>query len=125
MSTVAKKETTAKKAPAKKAAKTATKGTAADGRHYDVIVRPLVTEKTTRHAEQNKIVFEISPTATKKDVKSAVEAIFSVEVTKVNTILVEGKQKRFRGRPGQRSDLRKAIVTLANGQSIDLAAGAR
>ena len=122
-----KKETTAK-APAKAKAKTekkVTKGGAVEARLYDVILRPLVTEKTTRGAEQNKIVFEISRDANKKDVKDAVEAIFGVEVTKVNTLNVEGKVKRFRGQVGQRQDYRKAVVTLAAGQNIDVAAGQR
>jgi large subunit ribosomal protein L23 len=126
MSTAVKKEAAPKKAKAPaKAKKATTKGVVADARLYDVIVRPHVTEKTTRAAEQNKVVFAIAPTATKNDVKAAVEAIFKVTVTKVNTINTEGKMKKFRGRDGQRSDLRKAIVTLAAGQSIDFAAGAR
>lgn len=116
-------EKSAKKPAAKKS--TAAKGASAEARLYDVIVRPIVTEKSTVAAEQNKVTFKISPTATKNDVKAAVEAIFKVSVLKVNTINVEGKVKRFRGRPGQRSDFRKAIVTLAAGQSIDFAAGAR
>ncbi len=115
-----------KKAAAPKAKKASVKGGAlADARLYDVIVRPRVTEKTTVLAEQNKVVFNIAPTATKRDVKAAVEAIFKVTVTKVNTINTEGKTKKFRGRDGQRSDVRKAVVTLAAGQSIDFAAGAR
>ena len=115
----------------KSAAPKAKKGTAAKGsvlanaRHYDVIVQPIVTEKTTRIAEQNKVVFKIAPHADKKDVKAAVEAIFNVTVTKVNTVNIDGKTKRFRGQAGQRDDVRKAIVTLAAGQSIDFAAGAR
>ena len=92
---------------------------------YDVIERPVVTEKSTAAAEQNKVTFKISPRATKKDVKAAVESIFNVSVLKVNTINVEGKAKKFRGRDGQRSDTRKAIVTLAAGQTIDFSAGAR
>jgi large subunit ribosomal protein L23 len=113
-----------KKKPA--APKTAAKGSVlGNARLYDVIVRPVVTEKSTAATEQNKVTFAISPSATKKDVKAAVEAIFKVSVLKVNTINVEGKVKRFRGRPGQRSDLRKAIVTLEPGQTIDFAAGAR
>lgn len=117
-------EKTAKKPAAKKSA--AGKGSVlGNARLYDVIVKPVVTEKSTTAAEQNKVTFKISPTATKKDVKAAVEAIFNVSVKKVNTINVEGKVKRFRGRPGQRSDFRKAIVTLAEGQTIDFAAGAR
>lgn len=115
-------EKAAKKAPAKK---TASKGVLAEARLYDVIVKPIVTEKSTVAAEQNKVTFKISPTATKQDVKAAVEAIFKVTVKKVNTIKVEGKVKKFRGRPGQRSDFRKAIVTLDAGQTIDFAAGAR
>lgn len=114
-----------KKKAAPKAAKKSSGKPAADGRHYDVIVRPVVTEKSTQAAEQNKVTFKISPTATKGEVKAAVEAIFKVEVVKVNTIKTEGKVKRFRGKEGQRSDVRKAIVTLAAGQSIDFAAGAR
>lgn len=92
---------------------------------YDVIVKPVVTEKSSMAAEQNKITFKISPDATKNDVKKAVEAIFSVKVKKVNTIKVEGKEKRFRGQVGHRSDFRKAIVTLEAGQTIDVAAGAK
>lgn len=115
-----------KKTAAPKAKKEAAKGgVLADARLYDVIVRPIVTEKSTALAEQNKLVFAISPTATKQQVKAAVEAIFKVTVKKVNTIHTEGKTKRFRGQPGQRSDQRKAIVTLEAGQSIDVAAGAR
>jgi large subunit ribosomal protein L23 len=111
-----------KKEAAPKKAKTAKKsgGAVAGGRLYDVLQRPVITEKSTRASEFNKVTFKISPTATKKDVKAAVEAIFKVTVTKVNTINVEGKVKRFKGNPGQRQDSRKAIVTLAAGQSIDL-----
>ena len=90
---------------------------------YDVIERPIITEKSTIAAEQNKVVFKVNPTATKKDVKAAVEALFNVKVEKVNTVKTKGKVKRFRGRTGQRSDQRKAIVTLKQGQNIDLAAG--
>jgi large subunit ribosomal protein L23 len=123
MSLLKKKEKPAKAAGA---AKPATKGgVLAQARLYDVIVRPVVTEKSTRAAEQNKVTFKISPTATKKDVKAAVEAIFKVTVLKVNTINTEGKLKKFRGKDGQRSDMRKAVVTLEAGQSIDFAAGAR
>ena len=90
---------------------------------YDVLVRPIVTEKSTMAAEQNKVVFEISPRADKKTVKQAVEGLFGVSVVKVNTINIDGKRKKFRGVKGKRNDLRKAMVTLAEGQSIDLAAG--
>ena len=123
MSLLSKKAKPAKAAGAAKSAKKG--GVLADARLYDVIVRPLVTEKTTAAAEQNKVVFKISPTATKNDVKSAVESIFKVSVLKVNTINVEGKKKKFGGRQGQRSDFRKAIVTLAAGSTIDFAAGAK
>ncbi len=121
MNAVAKKKEAAPKA-AKKPAKKAG-GLVADARLYDVLVRPIITEKSSRAAEQNKLTFAISPTATKRDVKAAVESLFKVDVTKVNTINVEGKVKLFRGKRGQRSTLRKAIVTLAAGQSIDLQAG--
>jgi large subunit ribosomal protein L23 len=125
MSLIKKKEA-APKAEKKAAAKKPAKGgIAAEARLYDVIQRPVVTEKSTRAVEQNKVTFKISPTATKNDVKKAVEAIFNVSVVKVNTINTEGKLKRFRGKPGQRNDVRKAVVTLAAGQTIDFAAGAR
>lgn len=117
-----------KKPAAKGAAKKASaskSGALSNAKLYDVIVRPVVTEKSTGLAELNKVVFRIAPNATKKDVKAAVEAIFGVTVAKVNTVNIEGKTKRFRGREGQREDVRKAIVTLAAGQTIDLAAGAR
>ncbi len=120
MSLLSKKAKPAKTASAAKSA-----GALASARLYDVIQRPLVTEKTTAAAEQNKVVFEISPSATKNDVKKAVESIFKVSVLKVNTINVEGKAKKFRGRDGRRSDFRKAIVTLAAGSTIDFAAGAK
>jgi large subunit ribosomal protein L23 len=123
MNAQAAKKEAAVKAPKKaKAAKT---GVVADARLYDVIRRPVVTEKSTQASELNKFTFAISPTATKLEVKAAIEAIFKVTVTKVNTINTEGKLKKFRGKSGQRSDLRKAIVTLAAGQSIDFTAGAR
>jgi large subunit ribosomal protein L23 len=114
-----------KKKPAAKKATESKGSVLASARLYDVIVRPVVTEKSTAASEQNKLTFKISPTATKKDVKAAVEAIFSVKVKKVNTINVEGKVKKFRGRPGQRSDFRKAVVTLEPGQMVDVAAGAK
>lgn len=119
-----KKDAAPEKAKAEKKSSTKSGG-AVEARLYDVIVRPLVTEKSTRGAEQNKVVFEISREANKTDVKAAVEAIFGVKVTKVNTLNVEGKVKRFRGRVGQRQDYRKAVVTLAEGQHIDVAAGQR
>ena len=92
-------------------------------RHYDTIIAPVITEKATLLSEQNKVVFRVPLTATKDDVKAAVEALFKVTVTGVNTIRVKGKTKRFRGVAGQRSDTKKAIVTLAAGQSIDVTTG--
>ena len=124
MNAAVKKETAPKAAKApkvKKAKKEAVKGGPVNPYHYDVLVSPLITEKSTRLGEQGKVVFKIAPSATKVDVKRAVEALFGVTVEKVNTMNVEGKLKRFKGRPGQRSDTRKAIVTLAAGQSIDFA----
>jgi len=90
---------------------------------YQVILSPLLTEKTTQLSEFNKIVFSVPLSATKFDVKSSVEKIFSVKVVSVNTILLKGKVKRFKGVLGKRSDTKKAIVTLAPGNSIDLSVG--
>ena len=92
-------------------------------RHYDAILAPVITEKATILSEQNKVVFRVADTASKDEIAAAVEALFKVNVTKVNTINVKGKTKRFRGRNGQRSDVKKAIVTLAEGQSIDVTTG--
>ncbi len=94
-----------------------------DPRHYDVIVGPVITEKATSASEQNKVVFKVSKTATKPQIKAAVEKLFDVKVTGVNTIVTKGKVKAFRGRLGQRSDVKKAVVTLAEGQSIDVTTG--
>jgi large subunit ribosomal protein L23 len=91
--------------------------------HYDIIRAPVVTEKSTRLGELNQVVFRVSPDATKPQIKAAVEALFSVKVKAVNTMNVKGKVKRFRGRPGKRSDVKKAIVTLAAGHSIDVTTG--
>jgi large subunit ribosomal protein L23 len=91
--------------------------------HYDTIVKPWITEKSTFLSEENKVVFEVPLTASKPEIKEAVETLFRVDVTGVNTIRVKGKTKRFRGIIGQRSDFKKAIVTLAEGQSIDVATG--
>jgi len=92
-------------------------------RHYDAILAPVITEKATLLSEQNKVVFRVAMDATKDEISAAVEALFKVSVTKVNTLVVKGKTKRFRGRPGRRSDVKKAIVTLAEGQSIDITTG--
>ena len=92
-------------------------------RHYDAILSPVITEKATLLSEQNKVVFRVAKDATKDEIAAAVEALFKVSVTKVNTLVVKGKTKRFRGRPGRRSDVKKAVVTLAEGQSIDITTG--
>ena len=90
---------------------------------YQVILNPLVTEKSTQQSEFNKMVFSVPVNATKLEVKSSIEKIFSVKVTSVNTILLKGKVKRFKGVLGRRSNTKKAIVTLAPGNTIDLSAG--
>jgi len=92
-------------------------------RHYDAIVAPVITEKATLLSEQNKVVFQVAATATKDEIAAAVEALFKVNVTKVNTLNVKGKTKRFRGIVGRRADVKKAVVTLAEGQSIDITTG--
>jgi large subunit ribosomal protein L23 len=90
---------------------------------YDIIRTPVITEKATNASEHNQVIFRVPLTATKREVKAAVEGLFKVEVTAVNTIRVMGKLKRFRGRLGRRSDLKKAIVTLGEGQRIDVTTG--
>ena len=94
-----------------------------DLNHYDVIVAPHITEKSTLLSEHNAVVFKVAPGASKPQIKAAVEALFGVSVTGVNTITQKGKTKRWKGRPYQRSDVKKAIVTLADGQSIDITSG--
>jgi len=91
--------------------------------NYDTLLAPVITEKSTLVAEENKVIFRVPLTATKPEIKEAVEALFKVDVTKVNTILVKGKTKRFRGRIGRRSDFKKAVVTLKDGQSVDITTG--
>ena len=88
--------------------------------HYDLIRRPIVTEKSTKESANNTIVFETAVSANKKSIKEAVEAIFSVKVLRVNTIISKGKNVRFRGREGRRKDTKKAYVRLAQGNTIDL-----
>src|SRR5215210_6578031 len=95
----------------------------ADPRHYDVILSPVITEKATAVSEHNQVVFRVSSTATKPQIKEAVERLFDVKVTGVNTLVTKGKVKMFRGRRGQRSDVKKAVVTLEEGQSIDVTTG--
>jgi len=92
-------------------------------RHYDTVLAPVITEKATLLSEQNKVVFKVAMHATKDEIAEAVEQLFKVNVTKVNTLIVKGKIKRFRGHKGRRSDVKKAVVTLAPGQSIDIATG--
>ncbi len=94
-----------------------------DTRHYDVILSPHITEKATLLSEHNAVVFRVAESATKPDIKAAVEALFDVKVTGVNTLTQKGKTKRWKGRPYKRSDVKKAIVTLAEGQSIDVTSG--
>ena len=96
---------------------------AVTARHYDTILSPVITEKATYLSEQNKVVFQVALDATKDEIADAVEQLFKVKVTKVNTLNVKGKTKLFRGRKGRRNDVKKAIVTLAEGQSIDVATG--
>ncbi len=92
-------------------------------RMYQTILSPLVTEKATALSESGQVVFKVQIDATKPEIKAAVERLFNVKVLAVNTLVVKGKAKRFRGRPGQRSDWKKAMVRLAEGQSIDLTTG--
>ena len=94
-----------------------------DIRHYDVILSPHITEKSTLLSEHNAVVFKVSDDATKPQIKAAVEALFDVKVKGVNTIVQKGKTKRWKGRPYRRSDVKKAVVTLAEGQSIDITEG--
>ena len=103
---------------AKKPAKTAV-----DNRHYDVVLAPHITEKSTLLSEHNAVVFKVANDATKPEIKAAVEALFNVTVTGVNTMVAKGKTKRWKGAPYKRSDAKKAVVTLAEGQQIDITTG--
>lgn len=95
-----------------------------DARHYDVILAPHITEKSTLLSEHNAVVFKVANTATKPQVKEAIEAIYDRKVAGVNIIVQKGKSKRWKGKPYKRSDVKKAIVTLAEGQdSIDITGG--
>ena len=94
-----------------------------DPRHYDVIVAPVITEKATTASEENKVIFQVRKDATKPQIKAAVEGLFDVKVDAVNTVLRKGKKKFFRGRAGRQSDTKRAIVTLAEGHSIDVTTG--
>ena len=93
--------------------------------HYDVVLAPHITEKSTMLSEHNAIVFKVASGASKPEIKEAVEALFNVTVTGVNTIVTKGKSKRWKGQPYQRSDAKKAIVTLAEGEAIDITEGAK
>ena len=104
---------------AKKPSKTA----AVDINHYDVVLAPHITEKSTLLSEQNAVVFKVARDASKPQIKAAVEALFNLSVTGVNTITQKGKTKRWKGRPYMRSDMKKAIVTLKDGDSIDVTTG--
>ena len=97
-----------------------------DARHYDVILAPHITEKSTLASEHNAVVFKVAGDATKPQIKEAVEAIYSAQKAKVvavNTIVVKGKTKRWKGKPYKRSDFKKAVVTLADGEMIDTTSG--
>ena len=103
---------------AKKPAKTAV-----ENRHYDVVLAPHITEKSTLLSEHNAVVFKVANDATKPEIKAAVEALWGVTVTGVNTMVTKGKSKRWKGEAYKRSDSKKAVVTLAEGQSIDVTTG--
>ena len=94
-----------------------------DVRHYDLIVSPVITEKATGASEYNQVIFRVAKSATKPQIKAAVESLFDVKVDAVNTILRKGKKKAFRGQIGRQSDSKRAIVTLADGHTIDVTTG--
>ena len=94
-----------------------------DARHYDAIVAPVITEKATLASESNQFVFRVARKATKPQNKAAIEQLFEVKVTGVNTLLRKGKSKRFRGVRGRQQDMKKAVVTLADGYRIDMTTG--
>jgi large subunit ribosomal protein L23 len=96
---------------------------AADARHYDLIIAPVITEKGTALSERNQVLFKVRKEATKPQIKAAVERLFDVKVTAVNTLVRKGKKKMFRGTRGVQSDVKNAIVTLAEGHSIDVTTG--
>jgi large subunit ribosomal protein L23 len=91
--------------------------------HYDVIRKPIITEKATMASEANAVVFEVAIDATKPQIKEAVESLFGVKVKAVNTTITKGKTKRFRGMLGQRKDVKKAYVSLEEGNAIDITTG--
>lgn len=95
----------------------------AKAEQYDVIRRPVITEKATLASEANAVVFEVAIDSTKPEIKAAVEDVFGVKVKAVNTTITKGKVKKFRGRPGRRKDVKKAYVTLEAGNTIDVSTG--
>ena len=97
--------------------------TTSDPRHYDIILSPVITEKATIASEQNKVTFKVAAGATKLQIKEAVEKLFDVKVKSVNTLVRQGKVKAFKGRIGQQSDVKRAIVTLEDGHRIDVTTG--
>ena len=94
-----------------------------EGRKFDIILSPVITEKSTQGSEHNQVTFKVPLSATKPEIRAAVESLFKVKVTAVNTLRQTGKTKRFRGQLGKRIDTKKAIVTLAEGDSIDVTSG--
>jgi large subunit ribosomal protein L23 len=94
-----------------------------DPRHYDVVLSPIITEKATNASERNQVMFKVAKNATKPQIKEAVEKLFDVKVKSVNTLVRKGKHKAFRGRLGEQSDVKKAIVTLEEGHRIDVTTG--
>lgn len=94
-----------------------------DARHYDVIIAPHITEKSTLASENNAVVFKVANDATKLQIKEAIEAIYDKKVLSVNTLVMKGKTKRWKGKPYKRTDVKKAIVTLAEGEMIDITSG--
>ncbi|MEM1075310.1 MAG: 50S ribosomal protein L23 [Pseudomonadota bacterium] len=95
----------------------------AKAEHYDVIRKPVVTEKATMTSENGAVVFEVAMESNKPQIKEAVEALFGVKVKAVNTTITKGKAKRFRGQLGKRKDVKKAYVTLEEGNTIDVTTG--
>lgn len=96
---------------------------ARDAHHYDVIVAPVITEKATMASEANQVILKVRKTATKSEIKAAVERLFDVKVQAVNTLIRKGKRKIFKGTRGVQSDVKKAVVTLAEGHKIDITTG--
>jgi large subunit ribosomal protein L23 len=94
-----------------------------DPRHYDILLSPVITEKATTASEHNKVVFKVARTATKPQIKEAVEKLFDVKVKRVNTLVRKGKVRIFKSRPGQLQSTKRAIVTLEEGHTIDVTTG--